>query len=136
MTRALSNLALAAAVAGCTTTSGFAISSGSRELQPLDWGWEQYFSVTWDASQRHGRAEVEGYVGNTSPYDITNVRVLVDSLDANGHLVAQQIGWVPGELRGGSHRYFEVPVAPAAAYRVRVFSYDRIEAAGVMSLLR
>ena len=136
MTRALSILVLAAAVAGCSTLQGGATPATSRELRPLDFGWEQYFSITWEPSQRRGRAEVAGYVENTSPYDLANVRVLVDSLDGDGHLVAQQVGWVPGELHGGSHRYFEVPVAPAAAYRVRVFSYDRLEAAGLMSLLR
>jgi hypothetical protein len=103
------------------------------ELQPLMHGWEQHFSVTWDTVQRRGRVEVEGYVINRSPYRIGRVRVLVDSLDDAQRLVDQKVSWVAGELPGDSRLYFEVPVTPAAQYRVRVFSYDRIEEAKLMS---
>jgi hypothetical protein len=103
----------------------------ARELQPLMRGWEQHFSVTWDTAQRHGRLEVEGYVNNRSPYRVGNLRVLVDSLDGAGRTVDQRVSWVLGELGGDSRLFFEVPVTPAAQYRVRVFSYDRIDEAGV-----
>jgi hypothetical protein len=103
----------------------------ARELQPLMRGWEQHFSVTWDAIQRHGRPEVEGYVNNGSPYRVGNLRVLVDSLDNAGRIVDQRVSWVLGDLGGGSRLYFEVPVTPAARYRVRVFSYDRLDEAGI-----
>jgi hypothetical protein len=92
-------------------------------------GWEQHFSVSWDAIQRHGRLEVEGYVDNRSPYRVGNLRVLVDSLDETGRIVDQRLSWVLGEVGGGSRLYFEVPVTPAASYRVRVFAYDRIDEA-------
>jgi hypothetical protein len=95
-------------------------------------GWEQHFSVTWDAIQRHGRLEVEGYVNNRSPYRVGNVRVLVDSLDDAGRLVDQRVSWALGELGGDSRVYFDVPVTPAAHYRVRVFSYDRVDEASLM----
>jgi hypothetical protein len=104
----------------------------ARELQPLMRGWEQHFSVTWDTVQRHGRLEVEGYVNNQSPYRVGNLRVLVDSLDDTGRTVDQRVSWVLGELGGGSRLYFEVPVTPAAHYKVSVFSYDRIDEAGIM----
>jgi hypothetical protein len=104
----------------------------ARELQPLMRGWEQHFSVTWDAIQRHGRLEVEGYVNNRSPYRVGNVRVLVDSLDDAGRLVDQRVSWALGELGGDSRVYFDVPVTPAAHYRVRVFSYDRVDEASLM----
>lgn len=104
----------------------------ARELQPLMWGWEQHFVVTWDTIQRHGRLEVEGYVNNRSPYRVGNVRVLVDSLDDTGRLVDQRVSWVLGELGGDSRIYFHVPVTPAAHYRVRVFSYDRVDEASLM----
>ena len=105
----------------------------ARELQPLTRGWEQHFSVTWDTVQRQGRVGVDGYVINRSPYRVGRVRVLVDSLDDAGRIVDQKISWVPGELSGDSRLYFNVSVTPAAQYRVRVFSYDRIEEARVMS---
>jgi len=104
----------------------------ARELQPLMHGWEQHFSVTWDTTQRHGRPEVEGYVINRSPYRVGRVRVLVDSLDAAGRSVDQKVSWVAGELSGDSRLYFDVPVSPAANYRVRVFDYDRLEEASIM----
>jgi hypothetical protein len=103
----------------------------ARELQPLMSGWEQHFSVTWDTLQRHGRLEVEGYVNNRSPYRVGNLRVLVDSLDSAGRVVAQRVSWVLGELGGDSRIYFDVPVTPADHYRVRVFSYDRVDQASV-----
>jgi hypothetical protein len=103
----------------------------ARELQPLMRGWEQHFSVTWDTVQRRGRLEVEGYVNNRSPYRVGNLRVLVDSLDDSGRIVDQRVSWVLGELGGDSRLYFEVPVAPAARYRVSVFSYDRVSEAGL-----
>ena len=104
----------------------------ARELQPLMGGWEQHFSVTWDTIQRHGRLEVEGYVNNRSPYRVGNVRVLVDSLDDAGRIVDQRVSWVLGELGGDSRIYFDVPVTPAAHYRVRLFSYDRVDEASLM----
>jgi hypothetical protein len=39
--------------------------------------------------------------------------------------------WAPGLLGGGGRTYFEVPMGPAPAYRVRVFSYDRVESDGL-----
>jgi hypothetical protein len=104
----------------------------ARELQPLMRGWEQHFSVTWDTIQRRGRLEVEGYVNNRSPYRVGNLRVLVDSLDDAGRIVDQRVSWVLGELGGDSRLYFDVPITPAAHYRVRVFSYDRVDEASMM----
>ncbi|HEU5193475.1 MAG TPA: FxLYD domain-containing protein, partial [Methylomirabilota bacterium] len=70
---------------------------------------------------------IEGTVTNISPYDIANVRILVDTLDAAGQITSQQVAWLPGDIRGGGRLYFQVPTPPAPAYRVRVFTYDRIE---------
>jgi hypothetical protein len=105
----------------------------AQEMQPLMHGWEQHFSVTWDSVQRRGRTEVEGYVINKSPYRVGRMRVLVDSLDSANRVVDQKVAWVPGELQGDDRLYVSVPVTPAAQYRVRVFSYDRIETAQIMS---
>src|SRR5262245_41836656 len=105
----------------------------AQEIQPLMQGWEQYFSVTWDTIQRRGRTEVEGYIINTSSYRVGRVRVLVDSLDNANRVVDQKVAWVSGESAGGDRLYFNVPVTPAASYRARVFSYDRIEYAQIMS---
>jgi hypothetical protein len=106
--------------------------AGARELRPLDLGWERIFTVTSDTVEHRGRPIVEGYVNNTSPYDMAGVRVLVDSLDGSGRIVDQKINWLPGGVRGGGRLYFEVPVVKADRYQVRVFSYDRTESAGLM----
>jgi hypothetical protein len=105
----------------------------ARERQPLDLGWQRHFTVTWDTTQRRGQTLVEGYVNNVSPYSLTNVRVLVDGLDGAGHVVSQRVGRVPGDVGGGGHLFFSVPVEPAAAYRVQIYSYDRVESAGLVS---
>jgi len=101
-----------------------------RELKPLMWGWERHFAVEYEPGVYRGQPVVEGTVTNVSPYSVISVRLLVDSLDANGQLIAQKVAYLPGDMPGGSHLFFQVPTAPAPAYRVRVFSYDRFESQG------
>jgi hypothetical protein len=103
----------------------------AQEQRPLMAGWEQHFTVTWDAVERRGRPIVAGYVDNRSPYRVGNVRVLVDSVDDTGRIVDQRVSWVLGELGAGTRLYFEVPVSPAPRHRVSVFSYDRIDQAAM-----
>ncbi len=124
MTRSLTVLALAALVVGS------AMPGAAAELQPLMAGWERVFTVSWEPAQYRGRPAVEGYVNNVSPYHTGNIRVLIESLDAAGTVTNQNIAWVPGDLLGGGRLFFRVPTAPAPAYRVRVFFYDRIELDG------
>lgn len=118
-------------------TLGFVIIVGvaagpstGAELQPQMAGWERLFTVSWQPGQYRGQPAVEGYVSNVSPYDTTQIRVLVESLDGAGQVTAQRVAWLPGDLGGGGRLFFQVPAAPAPAYRVRVFSYDRIERDG------
>jgi hypothetical protein len=109
---------------------GAALALEGRELQPLMWGWERIFAVEYGPGQYRGQPVVEGTVTNVSPYSITSVRILVDSLDAAGRVVAQKVVFVPGDLAGGGRLFFQARAAPAPAYRVRVFSYDRFESGG------
>jgi hypothetical protein len=120
------------AVTGCATLPGTPVYVGSG-LQPLNVGWENYLSVTWEAGASGAGQLVSGYVRNTSPYDLANVRVLVEVLDAGGLVIEQRLRSIPGELRGGGRVYFDVPVPAAPSYRVRVFSYERLESAGLVS---
>ena len=70
---------------------------------------------------------VEGYVYNALPSRITNVRLQVDSIDANGTLVASAAGWVLGDVPAGGRGYFYVPVsAHAATYRPSVQRFDKV----------
>jgi hypothetical protein len=102
----------------------------AAEIQPHMAGWERMFTITWAPGQYRGQPALEGYVTNISPYELTYIRLLIESLDAAGQVTNQRIAWVAGELGGGGRLYFQVPTAPAPAYRVRVYSYDRLERDG------
>ena len=123
MRRALAILGLTLLVVG----PGVA---GAAELKPHMAGWERIFTSTWQAGQYRGQPALEGYLTNVSPYELTYIRLLIESLDAGGQVTTQHIAWVPGELGGGGRLFFQVPTAPAPAYRVRVYSYDRLERDG------
>lgn len=112
-------LALAAAVAvgmaaqhGLASAQYFGASALRVESEP--------------AQTKRGRPVVRGYVYNLSPYNVTNVRLGVEALDAGSVPVGPvTTGWVNGDISTNERRYFEVPLERAAAgYRVTVQSFD------------
>lgn len=119
-------LTLATLAAGCASPS-----AGPGPLVPLDVGTEQHVTLEWQAEPRAAGTLVRGYVRNPSPYTFDHVRVLVDALDGDGRIVAQQVVWAPGRLASWARNYFEAFMPAASAYRVRVFSYERVETDGV-----
>jgi hypothetical protein len=125
MKRTMAILGLATILVG-----GGALPGPAAELQPLMGGWERVFSVNWQTSEHRGTPRVEGYVNNISPYSTTNIRIMVEGLDAGGKVTTRQIAYAPGDLLGGGRAFFQVAMAPAPSYRVRVFSYDRVELDG------
>jgi hypothetical protein len=100
------------------------------EIKPHMAGWENVLALEYGPGEYRGRPVIEGTVTNISPYDLVGIRLLVDTLDSTGKITAQKVAWVPGDLRGGGRLPFSVPTTPAPAYRVRVFTYDRVEAIG------
>jgi hypothetical protein len=110
-----------------TTILTAAVSVQAAEIRPHMAGWEQILSLEYGPGQYRGQPAIEGTVTNISPYDLANVRILVDTLDAGGQITTQKVAWVPGELRGGGRLFFSVPTPPSPAYRVRVYTYDRLE---------
>lgn len=97
-------------------------------VEPLIVGWESIFTVSWEPAQRRGRTVVQGIVANKSPYTIVDLQLLLDALDANGRILAQQVAWSPGTLPAFSQVSFEIAVRqPASSYRVRVLAFDRVE---------
>jgi hypothetical protein len=113
-----------------TLMVGAPLPGAAAQLEPLMAGWERLFSVSWEAGQYRGRPSVEGYVHNVSSYHTSNIRILVESMDAGGQVTNQQIAWLSGDLLGGGRTFFQVPTPPAPNYRVRIFSYDRVEQNG------
>ena len=87
----------------------------------------QFFRIEAEPAQaRSGRPLVRGYVYNLSPYQVANVRLGVEGLDAGGGTTgAASAGWVDGEIPSNGRRYFEMPIAQSAtAFRVTVLSFD------------
>jgi hypothetical protein len=85
------------------------------------------FRFQFEESESHRGVAVEGYVYNTLPWRITNVRLQVDSIDANGMLTASASGWVLGDVAAGGRGYFYVPVsAHAPTYRPTVQRFDKV----------
>ncbi|HXG02447.1 MAG TPA: hypothetical protein VNO23_03395 [Candidatus Binatia bacterium] len=99
-------------------------------VEPHMPGWERWLRVDWQVIQRNGRPVLHGSLRNESPYTMTAIQLLVESLDADGRVVAQRVAWAsPGSLEPFSRTWFDVGVpATAPQYRVRVYTFERLEA--------
>ena len=85
-------------------------------------------TLDWQATQdRAGRPILAGHVitnGGKAGYCTT--RLLVETLDAQGRVVAQNMGFVPGYVGGYDDVYFELPIrTPGAGYRASIASWDK-----------
>lgn len=118
-------LAMVLLAAGCAAATG-----PSGPLEPLVVGVEQHMTIEWQIEPRGPDNVVWGYVYNRSPYTFDRLRLLVEALDVDGTILQQRLVWAPGLFGGFGRAYFEAPLPPAPAYRVRVFSYDRVETDG------
>ena len=118
---------LAAVLVG--TPPGPALAPAADIVEPHRPGWERWFRVDWQVTLRNGRPVLSGSLRNESPYTMTAVQLLVESLDAEGRVIAQRVAWAPGSLEPFSRTWFHVG-APASApqYRVRVYTFERLEA--------
>ena len=84
-------------------------------------------TLDWQATKDNkGRPLIVGHVityGGKSGYCIP--RILVETLDAQGQVVAQNVGFIPGFVGGYDNVYFEEPIrAPGPAYRVSISSWN------------
>ena len=84
-------------------------------------------TLEWEATQdKRGRPLIVGHMityGAKSGYCIP--RLLVETLDAQGRVVAQNVGFIPGFVGGYDNVYFEEPIrAPGPAYRVSISSWN------------
>jgi len=70
---------------------------------------------------------LEGYVYNTSPLRVTDVRLHVVERDSAAHAVGEAWGWVFGDVPAGGSAYFAIPLQTAAdSYDVVVVSFDPV----------
>lgn len=118
--------ALLAALTGCALAPSESVTTTMPGVA------ERMFALDWTAQpDARGARKLEGHMENRSHFDVRNVQLLVQALDASGGVVSQRREWVGGEMSIGARRYFEVRDLPAAdQYRVTVWSYDVIERPG------
>jgi hypothetical protein len=89
-------------------------------------GIDSRLTLDWEAGQnRKGRPEISGYIYNDYMRAAINVRLLVETLDAQGQVIDRAYGYVVGGIPVTSRSYFVVPLKTAGpAYRVTVTAYE------------
>ena len=87
---------------------------------------EGRFQLTWEiAHTKKGSPLIAGYVQNTRGGGVTNIRLQVDTLDAQGRVIATATGLAPGYVGGFSRTSFEVPLEKTGiGYSVSIISWD------------
>lgn len=89
------------------------------------YGANRFFDVVWEPVDYGGRLSIGGYVTNNYGLEAMHVRVIVESLDASGRVVARTIGYVNYPIPPSSRGFFEIFVpSRAARYRVAILSWD------------
>ena len=87
------------------------------------------FRVQWDRGELSPTAEkLEGFVYNDSSCLVTDVRIHVLAVSADGRPIGETLGWVYGDIPAGGRGYFVIPLPDDAAadYRVNVVSFDEV----------
>jgi hypothetical protein len=85
---------------------------------------DRFFGLEWTGGERRGRPNVNGYVVNNYRVRAANMRLLVDSLDANGKTIDTTSGLI-ADVPPGGRVYFEIPVKQKTArYRVTITGWD------------
>jgi hypothetical protein len=88
-------------------------------------GADQFFQLIWEPVEDGGRLSVGGYVTNNYGLEAINVRLLVESLDVHGLVVAKTIGYVNYPIPPSARGFFEIfPPDKPSRFRVSVLSWD------------
>jgi len=84
------------------------------------------FQVEWETAQtKKGSPLITGYLQNTRGGGVASVRLRVDTLDAQGQVIATATALASGYVGGFSRTYFEVPLEKTGiGYRVSIISWD------------
>src|SRR5204862_6666885 len=87
-------------------------------------GWEQFFTIDWQPTERKGQPALEGMVVSRFGATATRVQLLVEGLDESGRVINQRVIWL-GPSIGHFHRVgFWTPVTRSPKSRVRMFASD------------
>ena len=93
----------------------------AETLTPVTLGGEEFFTLTWQPAP----GGIHGHIANNGGFPATNVRLLVDSLDSNGNVIAQTLGHVNWQVAAGQTAIFDVTVpGQATNFKVSVFQFD------------
>jgi hypothetical protein len=77
------------------------------------------------AQSKKGTPVYSGYIYNDGGGGAANIRLLVETLDAEGKVIGQAEGAALGSILARDRLYFEVPLQiTGATYRVRVLSWS------------
>ena len=72
-----------------------------------------------------GASVYSGYIYNAGGGGVANIRLLVETLDAEGKVIGEAQGAVLGSMLSRDRLYFEVPLrVTGASYRARALSWD------------
>jgi hypothetical protein len=84
------------------------------------------FQVTWEPTlTKKGSLLIAGYVQNTRGGGVANIRLQVDTLDAQGRVIGTATALAPGYLGGFGRTFFEVPVEKTGiGYSVSIIGWD------------
>lgn len=105
------------------TLSGSVVSAA----QAPDGDERSQFRFEFQQTESHRGLGVEGWIYNGLPWRITNVRLKVDCVDANGTVTASSAGWVIGDVPAAGSGYFYITISSRAdSYRVSVPSYTTV----------
>ena|SRR3989442_9593019 len=76
-------------------------------------------------------APMEGRLHNDSGFRVTNVRLQIDGLDAEGRAVDRRFTWAFGDIAPGGETSFLFEAMPGAvSYRIAVDSFDVVSVPG------
>ena len=91
-----------------------------------DEGAQRLFRVSW-APPGDGAGTIKGRVFNGSHYRVADVRLQVEGLDADHHLVGSRLVWAIGDIPAAGETFFAVEPLPGTVdYRITVLSWDLV----------
>ena len=83
------------------------------------------FHVSWEPETGPVASRIEGRVHNASRFRVTDVRLQVEGLNADGQPVGRAFAWALGDIGPGGDTSFIVEgMHGAVTYRIAVDSFD------------